>query len=70
MRPAYRSVLSQKCRGAHALDSFGEGGNDCSIPAAAWVKPGLIGREKHLGGEEDLRRAPHCWIVREGCPGS
>jgi len=26
-------------------------------PATQWVKPGLIGRVKHLRGEEDLRRA-------------
>jgi bifunctional non-homologous end joining protein LigD len=27
-------------------------------PATQWVKPGLIGRVKHLRGEEDLRHAP------------
>ncbi|WP_245478002.1 MULTISPECIES: hypothetical protein [unclassified Mesorhizobium] len=26
-------------------------------PATQWVKPGLIGRVKHLRGEEDLRHA-------------
>lgn len=26
-------------------------------PATVWVKPGLIGRVKHLSGEEDLRHA-------------
>ena len=26
-------------------------------PATVWVKPGLIGRVKHLRGEEDLRHA-------------
>ena len=26
-------------------------------PATQWVKPGIIGRVKHLRGEEDLRHA-------------
>jgi len=26
-------------------------------PATQWVKPGLVGRVKHLRGEEDLRHA-------------
>ncbi|ESW94825.1 hypothetical protein X769_31500 [Mesorhizobium sp. LSJC268A00] len=26
-------------------------------PATQWVKPGLIGRVKHLRGEDDLRHA-------------
>lgn len=26
-------------------------------PATQWVKPGLIGRIKHLRGEDDLRHA-------------
>jgi len=28
-----------------------------AAPATQWVKPGLIGRVKHLRGEEDLRHA-------------
>lgn len=27
------------------------------MPATQWGKPGLIGRVKHLRGEEDLRHA-------------
>ncbi|PTE12411.1 RNA ligase family protein [Mesorhizobium helmanticense] len=30
---------------------------DMKRPATQWVKPGLIGRVKHLRGEEDLRHA-------------
>jgi len=26
-------------------------------PVTRWVKPGIIGRVKHLHGEEDLRHA-------------
>ncbi len=26
-------------------------------PATGWVKPSLVGRVKHLPGEEDLRHA-------------
>ncbi|WP_287083449.1 hypothetical protein [Mesorhizobium sp.] len=31
--------------------------NGMKRPATQWVKPGLIGRVKHLRGEEDLRHA-------------
>jgi hypothetical protein len=31
-------------------------------PAAQWIKAGVIGRVKHLRGEEDLRHAFHCRI--------
>ncbi|WP_292172271.1 hypothetical protein [Mesorhizobium sp.] len=36
-------------------------------PATQWVKPGLIGRVKHLRGEQDLRHAS-LQDFREGGP--
>jgi bifunctional non-homologous end joining protein LigD len=35
----------------------GSGPKGMKRPATQWVKPGLIGRVKHLRGEEDLRHA-------------
>ncbi len=35
----------------------GEAPKGMKRPATQWVKPGLIGRVKHLRGEEDLRHA-------------
>ncbi len=39
------------------LDHAGKAPKGMKRPATQWVKPGLIGRVKHLRGEDDLRHA-------------
>ncbi|WP_167484184.1 RNA ligase family protein [Mesorhizobium tamadayense] len=43
--------------------------NGMKRPATQWVKPGLIGRVKHLRGEEDLRHASLQDFREECAPG-
>jgi len=38
-------------------ESPGQAPKGMKRPATVWVKPGLIGRVKHLRGEDDLRHA-------------
>lgn len=40
-----------------ALEHAGTAPNGMKRPATQWVRPGLIGRVKHLRGEDDLRHA-------------
>ncbi|TIL82160.1 MAG: ATP-dependent DNA ligase, partial [Mesorhizobium sp.] len=42
--------------------------NGMRRPATQWVRPGLIGRVKHLRGEEDLRHASLQDFREEGSP--